>query len=297
MEDTSTKITVSSISDVSSFNPERVISIRGTIPSISKAEAEVSSKLRVAYETDLQAMTPQSMMFPGLHPAAMMSTVGLGNQQQYRGSGFSGASGPHGVSSRPSNPPQIPNETCYLYIPNAAVGAVIGTKGSHIRNIIKFSGSTVKISPADEESGPLPPLQEGQGAPGAEDTRRKVIVVGNPESQWKAQYLIFEKLRDEGFCSGVEDVKLTVEIMVPSAQVGRIIGKGGQNVREMQRLTGAIIKLPEQGTSTGEETSVHIIGSFYATQSAQRRIRAMVTGPLNQPLLPNGGGNHEPPLP
>ena len=87
---------------------------------------QVSSKLRVAYETDLQAMTPQSMMFPGLHPAAMMSTVGLGNQQQYRGSGFSGASGPHGVSSRPSNPPQIPNETCYLYIPNSAVGAVIG---------------------------------------------------------------------------------------------------------------------------------------------------------------------------
>ena len=101
---------------------------------------QVSSKLRVAYETDLQAMTPQSMMFPGLHPAAMMSTVGLGNQQQYRGSGFSGASGPHGVSSRPSNPPQIPNETCYLYIPNAAVGAVIG-----INNVFynKFKTYTV----------------------------------------------------------------------------------------------------------------------------------------------------------
>jgi len=41
-QDTSTKITVSSISDVSSFNQERVISIRGTIPSISKAEAEVN---------------------------------------------------------------------------------------------------------------------------------------------------------------------------------------------------------------------------------------------------------------
>lgn len=302
MEDTSTKITVSSISDVSSFNPERVISIRGSIPCISKAEAEVSSKLRAAYETDLQAMTPQSLMFPGLHPAAMMSTVGLGNhqqqhQQQYRGQGFSSGGGPPGASSRPQNPPQIPTETSYLYIPNASVGAVIGTKGSHIRNIIKFSGSTVKISSAEEETGPMPPLQEGQLGVGAEDTRRKVIVVGNPESQWKAQYLIFEKLRDEGFCAGAEDVKLTVEIMVPSAQVGRIIGKGGQNVREMQRLTGAIIKLPEQGTSTGEETSVHIIGSFYSTQSAQRRIRAMVTGPPTQPLLPNGGGQNEPPLP
>merc|ERR1719507_1890407 len=78
MEDTDTKITVSSISDISSFNPERVITIKGAIPDISRAEAEVSSKLRAAYETDLQAMAPQSVMFPGLHPAAMMATVGLG---------------------------------------------------------------------------------------------------------------------------------------------------------------------------------------------------------------------------
>lgn len=286
MEDTNTKITVSSISDISSFNLERVISIRGSIPNISKAESEVSSKLRAAYETDLQAMAPQSVMFPGLHPAAMMSTVGLGNQQNYRPTGFTAA----GASqARPQNPPQIPNETSYLYIPDAAVGAVIGTKGSHIRNIIKFSGSTVKIASGEEEFGSLPPAQDGVDEP-----RRKVTVIGNPESQWKAQYLIFEKLREEGFTAGLEDVKLTVEIMVPSSQVGRIIGKGGQNVREMQRLTGAIIKLPEQGTSTGEETSVHIIGSFYSTQSAQRRIRAMVIGPGSQPQLPNGGGSHEP---
>ena len=77
MEDTDSKITVSSISDISSFNPERVITIKGAIPDISRAEAEVtgshhqflfllkrflrvhvdfkvSSKLRAAYETDLQ---------------------------------------------------------------------------------------------------------------------------------------------------------------------------------------------------------------------------------------------------
>ena len=41
MEDTDTKITVSSISDISSFNLERVITIKGAIPHISRAEAEV----------------------------------------------------------------------------------------------------------------------------------------------------------------------------------------------------------------------------------------------------------------
>ena len=69
-------------------------------------------------------MAPQSVMFPGLHPAAMMSTVGLGNQQNYRATGFNAAGGTS--QTRPQNPPQIPTETSYLYIPDAAVGAVIG---------------------------------------------------------------------------------------------------------------------------------------------------------------------------
>ena len=46
-----------------------------------------------------------------------------------------------------------------------------------------------------------------------------MTVVGTPESQWKAQYLIFEKLREEGFAAGQDDVRLTVEILVPAAQV------------------------------------------------------------------------------
>lgn len=50
--------------------------------------------------------------------------------------------------------------------------------------------------------------------------------------------------------------------------MGRIIGKGGQNVRELQRVTGSIIKLPEHGTAppVDEETTVHIIGPFFSVQ-------------------------------
>jgi insulin-like growth factor 2 mRNA-binding protein 1 len=35
---------------------ERVITIRGSLEEMSKAEAEISSKLRTAYESDVQAM-------------------------------------------------------------------------------------------------------------------------------------------------------------------------------------------------------------------------------------------------
>ena len=120
-----------------------MITIKGSIPNISQAEAEVSSKLRAAYETDLNAMTPHSMMFPGLHPTAMMSTVGISSS--YRagpappapvgaagppagGAGFvpPGAPGGQPGPVRGVTGPGVSQETTYLYIPNSAVGAIIG---------------------------------------------------------------------------------------------------------------------------------------------------------------------------
>ncbi|KAK9730981.1 KH domain [Popillia japonica] len=287
MQETETKITVSSINDINSFNLERIITVKGSIENMSKAEAQISAKLRQSYENDLQAMAPQSMMFPGLHPMAMMATAGIG----YGSRGLYTGQAPYPGMYPAAGGPQVgagdSQETTYLYIPNNAVGAIIGaiigTKGSHIRNIIRFSGATVKIAPLDE-SKPQDTQTErrvtivgSESKPQDTQTERRVTIVGSPEAQWKAQYLIFEKMREEGFVAGADDVRLTVEIMVPSSQVGRIIGKGGQNVRELQRVTGSVIKLPEQGTSQqDDETTVHIIGPFFSVQSAQRRIRAMV---------------------
>lgn len=56
MQDTDTKITVSSINDINSFNLERIITVKGIIDNMSKAESMISSKLRQSYENDLQAM-------------------------------------------------------------------------------------------------------------------------------------------------------------------------------------------------------------------------------------------------
>lgn len=217
MLETETKITVSSINDISSFNLERIITVKGVIDNMSKAESQISSKLRQSYENDLQAMAPQSIMFPGLHPMAMMSTAGNGMGFPSRG-GAGGGGGGGGVYPGPGYPMYQPpaglpagaaeiQETTFLYIPNNAVGAIIGTKGSHIRNIIRFSGASVKIAPLEVEK------------PVEQQTERKVTIVGSPEAQWKAQYLIFEKMREEGFASGTDDVRLTVEILVASSQV------------------------------------------------------------------------------
>ena len=106
-----------------------------------------------------------------------------------------------------------------------------GTKGSHIRNIIKFSGSSVKISSAEEEEAaaagggsvgqPAAAVAAAGQDPAAAAAQRRVTIVGAPEAQWKAQYLIFQKLREEGFAAANDDIRLTVEITVPSTQVSR----------------------------------------------------------------------------
>ncbi len=38
-----------------------------------------------------------------------------------------------------------------MFIPNGAVGAMIGTKGTHIRNIIQLSGASMKIAQEPED--------------------------------------------------------------------------------------------------------------------------------------------------
>lgn len=95
--------------------------------------------------------------------------------------------------------------------------------------------------------------------------------------------------------------KLKTEITVPSRLVGRIIGKGGQNVRELQRITSAQVKIAEEGapstSNAGDvekkeeeaaapvlaaaadsngETVLRITGNINATVSVQGRISTLV---------------------
>ncbi|XP_042906663.1 insulin-like growth factor 2 mRNA-binding protein 3 isoform X2 [Parasteatoda tepidariorum] len=289
MESTDTKITVSSsMQDVNTFNFERIITIKGKLENIVKAEQMISSKLRQSYENDLQAMAPSTMMFPGLHPMTMMSTLpnpgypgGRGGPPpppppppHYGGGGMYGNPPPYNMPMMPYSPnaPPPPNmeptkETVYLYIPNSAVGAIIGTGGSTIRDMISSSGGSIKVA------------QTNKDEPIDRDALRKVTIIGTPEAQWKAQYMIYKKVAFETYIGAQDAHSLKVEIFVPSNQVGRIIGKGGQTVRELQRQTHAIIKLPEESENNTEadETPVHIIGDFYSTQAAQRQIRALVS--------------------
>ena len=69
-----------------------------------------------------------------------------------------------------------------------------------------------------------------------------MTIVGTPETQWKAQFFIFEKIIDE-YGGGNDDVKLTVYLVIPSSHVGMLIGKVSDECSFFMRMKRFLCKL------------------------------------------------------
>uniref|UniRef100_A0A671K472 Insulin-like growth factor 2 mRNA-binding protein 2 n=1 Tax=Sinocyclocheilus anshuiensis TaxID=1608454 RepID=A0A671K472_9TELE len=232
-EETETKITISSLQDLTIYNPERTIIVKGSIEACCRAEVEIMRKLREAYENDIAATNNHIEL-----EAVIFCMFFLLSPQQA--------------------PEQ---EVVYLFIPTQAVGAIIGKKGQHIKQLARFAGASIKIAPAESP----------------DVTQRMVIITGPPEAQFKAQGRIFGKLKEENFFSAKEEVKLETHIKVPSSAAGRVIGKGGKTVNELQNLTSAEVIVPrDQTPDENDEVFVKISGHFFASQTAQRKIREII---------------------
>ncbi|XP_074705464.1 insulin-like growth factor 2 mRNA-binding protein 1 isoform X4 [Strix aluco] len=229
-QDTETKITISSLQDLTLYNPERTITVKGSIENCCKAEQEIMKKVREAYENDVAAMSVRSGGGSALHP---WERCGLYPQ-----------------------PPE--QETVHVFIPAQAVGAIIGKKGQHIKQLSRFASASIKIAPPETPDSKV----------------RMVVITGPPEAQFKAQGRIYGKLKEENFFGPKEEVKLETHIRVPASAAGRVIGKGGKTVNELQNLTAAEVVVPrDQTPDENEQVIVKIIGHFYASQMAQRKIR------------------------
>ncbi|XP_029795559.1 insulin-like growth factor 2 mRNA-binding protein 2 isoform X2 [Suricata suricatta] len=234
--ETGTKITISSLQELSIYNPERTITVKGTVEACASAEVEIMKKLREAFENDVLAVNTHSGYFSSLYP-------------------------PHQFGPFPHHHSYPEQEIVNLFIPTQAVGAIIGKKGAHIKQLARFAGASIKIAPAE----------------GPDVSERMVIITGPPEAQFKAQGRIFGKLKEENFFNPKEEVKLEAHIRVPSSTAGRVIGKGGKTVNELQNLTSAEVIVPrDQTPDENEEVIVRIIGHFFASQTAQRKIREIV---------------------
>ncbi|VDO70301.1 unnamed protein product [Heligmosomoides polygyrus] len=231
---------------------------------------------------------------------------------------------------------------------NQLVGRLIGKQGATIKRIMQDTGTTIYVSNEQASraaelssmSGLMPPFPDAvltmertitvkgpsiEVVSAAEqkisarlrqsyetdlqhrDSERLVTITGNDAQQYRAQFLIFNRVAEQSQHL-IDEVKLRTELTVPSRLVGRIIGKGGQNVRELQRITGASVKIPEDepkvSDSTAQEepkegssspspsdsgTVVRIVGNFLATQSVQVRIGQLIADFQRATNLHGGG--------
>ncbi|XP_066554889.1 insulin-like growth factor 2 mRNA-binding protein 1 isoform X2 [Amia ocellicauda] len=274
-QDTDTKITISPLQDLTLYNPERTITVKGAIEACCQAEHEIMKKVREAYDNDIAAMNQQTHLIPGLN----LSALGLfppSSSMPPPPPGNSAAVAPYCSYGVPEQ------ETVHLYIPAQAVGAIIGKKGQHIKQLSRYAGASIKIAPAEAPDSKM----------------RMVIVSGPPEAQFKAQGRIYGKLKEENFFGPKEEVKLETHIKVAATAAGRVIGKGGKTVNELQNLTAAEVVVPrEQTPDENDQVIVKIIGHFYASQLAQRKIREILTQVKQQQQKGGMGGSQGPPPP
>lgn len=56
---------MSSLQDLTLYNPERTITVKGSIEACGRAEEEVMKKIREAYESDVAAMNVSEALFGG----------------------------------------------------------------------------------------------------------------------------------------------------------------------------------------------------------------------------------------
>ncbi|XP_067864952.1 insulin-like growth factor 2 mRNA-binding protein 3 isoform X2 [Heterodontus francisci] len=272
-QDTDTKITISPLQDLTLYNPERTITIKSSIEACSKAEEEIMKKIRESYDNDMAAMNLQAHLIPGLN----LKALGLFPQSApvlpppsvppaYTPFGsYPNFCDVYEVSSIASGGQQLAqseSETVHVFIPALAVGAIIGKKGQHIKQLSRYAAASIKIAPAE----------------GPDAKQRMVIITGQPEAQFKAQGRIYNKLKEENFFGPKEEVKLETHIKVPSHAAGRVIGKGGKTVNELQNLTSAEVVVPrDQTPDENDQVIVKITGHFFASQLAQRKIQEILT--------------------
>ncbi|KAK8698805.1 hypothetical protein V6N13_114912 [Hibiscus sabdariffa] len=118
---------------------------------------------------------------------------------------------------------------------NDRVGGVIGKGGATIKALQSDSGATVAI-----------------GATFTDCDERLVTVTAseNPESQYspaqKAVVLVFVRAYEVSIEKGLDSgsgkgSNVTARLVVPSSQVGCLLGKGGTTISEMRKVTGTSI--------------------------------------------------------
>lgn len=170
--------------------------------------------------------------------------------------------------------------TLRFLISSKEAGSIIGKKGDNIKKIREESGARINISDAS-------------------CVERIVSVMGSMTQILKAFSMIstkFEEDQPSGGQNGSGSVtagQVTFRLIVPNANCGSLIGKGGSNIKELRESTGAIIQVANEMLPNSNERVVSLSGSTDSICPCIKRLFEIATETKPKgPVLPyQPGGN------
>ncbi|KAJ6396669.1 hypothetical protein OIU77_021656 [Salix suchowensis] len=67
----------------------------------------------------------------------------------------------------------------------------------------------------------------------------------------------------------------TLEMLVPANAVGKVLGKGGANIANIRKISGAMIEISDAKSARGDRIA-HISGKPEQKQAAENLIQAFI---------------------
>ncbi|XP_057496185.1 KH domain-containing protein HEN4-like [Actinidia eriantha] len=305
-QDTGCKIRVLSSEKLPScaLPNDELIEIEGDVLAVKKALVTVSGRLQDCPPVDrpntsgsqpIKAI-PQRPL-PGLHrDLPQRSSI----QQPMPARSVTYASGGHPFSIEAERFPTLasrtqPQEVVFrLLCSNDRAGGVIGRGGTIVKALQDETGASINVA-----------------APVAECDERLITITAmeNPESRYSptqnAVILVFNRSIEagieKGLDSGSKGSTVSARVVVPSNQVGCLLGKGGIIISEMSNATGAGISIiaHEQVPKCASELDevVQITGEFVCVQDALYNVTGRMRDSLFPSRMSNGAGTRSNSIP
>ncbi|XP_023531829.1 KH domain-containing protein HEN4-like [Cucurbita pepo subsp. pepo] len=173
---------------------------------------------------------------------------------------------------------------------NDRIGGVIGKGGTIIRALQNESGATVSVGPS---------------VAGCDERLISITASENIESRYspaqKAVVLVFSRYVDVAIEKGQDmssnkGASIVARLVVPSNQVGCVLGKGGVIISEIRKVTGTNIRIissdhvPKCAAESDE--IVQISGEFSNVQDALYNVTGRLRDNLFSNVLSNSGARN-----
>ncbi|KAI5065023.1 hypothetical protein GOP47_0019718 [Adiantum capillus-veneris] len=161
--------------------------------------------------------------------------------------------------------------TIRMLCPNTRIGSIIGKGGNVIKKMREETGAKIKV----EE--PIPDCDE-----------RVVLIIASeyvntyPSHVIQATMQVFRRLAELQLEKDMDNKSFIVRLLVPSTQIGCLLGKGGSIVNEMRKTTKATIRISpkDEPSKCAEENDelVQIMGDQSVVQDALVQILNRLRG-------------------